>query len=330
MRIYDILRTVDPSFPSATAFIADQIAIKIDGEEAQDFTNWPPSAYGNIAPPYPAFFVEARTVLKTAGIVELLVPPSVRLLPGYQGARLEGAGEEMTVDRALYFEDVTEQPRIKAQEYLFGDPQPAATCWVLALFGFMRVDNGDISLFPGHAYLHIGADGRLLDDTAGIHMVEYPDDQLIPGADYNPMTQLASFVPFGLFAIKALHDRCEVELVTPSRQVRRRMERKEGITPQRYYILKVNTPTPQRRYAKPPEMKPEAEKPGVRRHDVRGHFHFYTKQKPLFGRIAGAVWIPPHQRGKEEVGAIKKDYLIREAALPESNPEYAPTEDSPF
>jgi hypothetical protein len=89
------------------------------------------------------------------------------------------------------------------------------------------------------------------------------------------------------------------------------MQQKEGITAQQYYILKINTPVRQRRPEKPAELKPEAaEKPGVRRHDVRGHFHFYTPEKPLFGRIAGAVWIPAHQRGKKDAGTIKKDYLI--------------------
>jgi hypothetical protein len=314
MRIYDILRTVDPSFPAATAFIADQIAEKIDGHEAEDFTNWPPEAYGNIAPPYGAFFVEARTKTSNAEVAEQLVPKIVKQTPGYRGAKFTDLADEMIVDRALFFQDVTTQPRIKAQEYLFGDPQPFGTCWVLAVFGFMRVDTSDLTLFPGHAYLHIGAAGQLLDDTARLHMVEYPPEMLIPGVDYNPLVQLATFIPFGLFAIKALHDRCEVELVKPSRQVRRAMERKEGITPQLHYILKINTPTPQKRYVKPAELKPEqTEKPGVRRHDVRGHFHFYTKEKPLFGRIAGAVWIPPHKRGKEAAGEVKKDYLISPA-----------------
>src|SRR6266508_3483050 len=160
MRIYDILRTVDPSFPNATAFIADEIARKIDGEESDDFTSWPPEAYGNIAPPYPRFFVEARTTTSMREIAEYRasIPPELANTPGYAeahrqalAARLDMDGYDdtkMIVDRALLFEDVTSTPRVKDLSYTTGTgfDQPPNTCWVLAVYGFMRVDNGDLSL----------------------------------------------------------------------------------------------------------------------------------------------------------------------------------------
>src|SRR4051812_13030907 len=102
MRIYDILRTVDPSFPNATAFIADEIAAKLDGQDSEtDFISYPAAAYGNIAPPYPRFFVEARTTTSMREIVEYRarIPPELANTPGYaeahrqaQRARLDMAG----------------------------------------------------------------------------------------------------------------------------------------------------------------------------------------------------------------------------------------------
>lgn len=305
MRLYDILRSVDPSFPQCNAFIADAIAERIDsGADAPDFENWPADAYGNVAPPFKEFFVETRGTISLAEFAESLgLPPGAQFM-------VEGLGDEVVIERGVLVVDMTSDPRIERLEHLdTGFPLPEGTKWVLACYGFLRMAGGDIGLFPGHLFLHIGADGRLLDDTSGVHMVEYPDSMLLPGVDYYQLAHLATFVPFMLFAVKALHDRCQVEHVKPSRQQRRYALRKQQINLQEHYILKVTTPVPQRRY--PDRPKQDEKRPPKRSHGVRGHFRFYTQEKPLFGRIAGAVWVPAHQRGKREAGTIGKDYLIQ-------------------
>lgn len=43
-------------------------------------------------------------------------------------------------------------------------------------------------------------------------------------------------------------------------------------------------------------------------HLCRGHFSTYTIERPLFGRLAGKFWIPPHTRGKKKLGEVLKDY----------------------
>lgn len=44
-------------------------------------------------------------------------------------------------------------------------------------------------------------------------------------------------------------------------------------------------------------------------HLCRGHFKEYTKEAPLFGRIAGLWWWQPTVRGKNKDGIVVKDYV---------------------
>jgi hypothetical protein len=48
-------------------------------------------------------------------------------------------------------------------------------------------------------------------------------------------------------------------------------------------------------------------------HIVRGHFHTYTPERPLFGKpdLYGQFWIPQHARGAADSGTINADYEIR-------------------
>lgn len=45
-------------------------------------------------------------------------------------------------------------------------------------------------------------------------------------------------------------------------------------------------------------------------HLCRGHIKRYTKEKPLFGRVVGNIWCPPHARGDKNLGVIQKDYSV--------------------
>lgn len=45
-------------------------------------------------------------------------------------------------------------------------------------------------------------------------------------------------------------------------------------------------------------------------HLCRGHFKFYTKDAPLFGKYTGLYWWEPHIRGQNKKGMITKDYVV--------------------
>lgn len=46
-------------------------------------------------------------------------------------------------------------------------------------------------------------------------------------------------------------------------------------------------------------------------HWCRGHFKYYTKERPLFGRVSGPVWTPSHTRGDAKKGVVFKDYIVK-------------------
>lgn len=51
----------------------------------------------------------------------------------------------------------------------------------------------------------------------------------------------------------------------------------------------------------------------MRLHIVRGHFHTYSADKPLFGnpKLVGQFWIPQHRRGDAAEGDIDAEYDIK-------------------
>lgn len=59
----------------------------------------------------------------------------------------------------------------------------------------------------------------------------------------------------------------------------------------------------------------DAEKRDTRMHLVRGHFKYYTAEKPLFGKLTGHYWWHQQVRGDARLGQITNEYVphVREA-----------------
>lgn len=45
-------------------------------------------------------------------------------------------------------------------------------------------------------------------------------------------------------------------------------------------------------------------------HLCRGHVREYSPDRPLFGKLFGRFWIPPHARGNKKLGTVQKDYAL--------------------
>lgn len=112
-----------------------------------------------------------------------------------------------------------------------------------------------------------------------------------------------------MYAFYLMHQKTEVELVTPSRQVSRQIERKTGKKPSPYFEIKVDPTKPQKRYT-------SHNKVGQKRdaHIVRGNFATYTDEAPLFGKYTGTFFRPSHARGITGDTPKPKNYRI---VLPE-------------
>lgn len=285
MRFYDLLCAADPSFPDCPVLVADAVAEDLDQREhGPDFTGYDAVFYDRVAPPFEAFFVEARTTIA-----------------------------EQTVERGVLVRNVTADDRVVQDEHLAQDvTRPATTHWVLTMHAFLRVDEQPIATPMGQAFLHLDHGGYILDPLPLVTLVGYPPATVPPDVPALPLEHLATFVPFALLTVSLLHRRAVVDEVKPyeviSRQVRRQLQRKTGIVLHRHHIVHVGEPKPLA--ARVARGRPESDVLAMGEHAVRGHFRYYTPDRPLFGRISKLFWIPTHTRGSEEQGTITKDYRI--------------------
>jgi hypothetical protein len=178
-RLAEILGASDPDFPSNATIIADTIASQLDADDTQAGQSWPAASYGTIVLPAPNCFVEARTVV-----------------------------DGQIVDRGLLVGDITQEAPLLQTMHRRGLTHPPGTSQVLALHGFMRVDDSDVILFPGLAFLHLDHQGHLLDDPDQVQLVRLPDEALIEGATYHPhFDVLATLIPFALRALGTAKER---------------------------------------------------------------------------------------------------------------------------
>lgn len=182
------------------------------------------------------------------------------------------------------------------------------------------------------AWCQMFAVGTRHDGFIGIYpslfTLVYSDDYILDrvetlsGVDFAPESrgfiilkhdeQFANYVIDRVEAVfSLLHQRREFELVTPTRQIRRQVERKEGKPPSPYFRITVNPNKVQKRYTIN-QGDGHTKKP----HIVRGHFAHYGDDAPLFGKYTGVFWRPSHVRGHGDDNPKAKDYHI---ILPPSN-----------
>lgn len=278
VRLFDRLRAYDPALNEIPILVADEIGAQIDALPSTG-QSAPAESYGIVAPPFPAFFVEADTTVQGVGICQ----------------------------RGVFVRDIT--PIIPALTPAIRQTIPEGTRWMMMMMGYISVPSKPIASYNGAVLIHLDETGRLLDDTEQLQITgSLPAGHATLPPNLLPLPALAQHVPYALKAIGALHQRTIAEHVTPSSAAQRRA-RKAGI-PQlhSYYVLRVK-PTPQ-----PQNMRDVGQalhESGTRRaHAVRGHFRYYSEAAPLFGRHVGAVWIPDHSRGDDAIGTIQKDYEV--------------------
>lgn len=102
-----------------------------------------------------------------------------------------------------------------------------------------------------------------------------------------------------------IHDKCEVEQVEFSRQVRRATERKTGKKPSNYYSIR-NIKKTRKQY--PASNNTGAKHAKHEAHLVRGHFLTHPDNHPLPQFAGKTFWVSAHQRG---AGANGKQVIYR-------------------
>lgn len=95
----------------------------------------------------------------------------------------------------------------------------------------------------------------------------------------------------------------KTELETPDEKIQKKRAAKGRLPLVSFYTLKIQNIG----------HDAESTSSGLwsnRVHFCRGHMREYKAEAPLFGRIVGRFWIPPHVRGDKNKGIIIKDYEV--------------------
>lgn len=284
MRLIDRIRLEIASFPAdIPCIVADNIAAQIDQLPDDGDESPAAAAFGTVAPPFSQFFVEAETKAK------------VRLGPG--------AGKKQplmqTVQRGMLIDvEKTDDPNEQWHWRYVMTP----FAWYQPI-GLSTPITG-LQTANGRVYLHLDKDGEILDNLDRIQTAIFDQTPLT----VDKMRTFVSFLPFILKTLSVLHQKTYVEHITPTRQLRRMHERKHKKQLADYYILSVQ---PVQQIADMDDVARPVKPAGRRRaHVVRGHFKYYSPERPLFGRYSGMIWVEDHERGKPELGAIRKDYMV--------------------
>jgi hypothetical protein len=273
MRLIDRVRMAFGGIPDDLPIIvADPVAEQIDQLPGDTWSESPPAeAYGCVAPPFKQFFVEAETAVNLAEL-------------GSIGTQIIQRGVLAEVE-----------DRENGWQYVF-----TPFIWYQPAAGSSIVGTHTVN---GRIFLNIDKTGNVLDDLEAVHTAVFDSSQLTA----NKMRSYVSFLPFVLKALSVLHQRTVVERVTHTRQQRRQHQRRHKAELADYYLLTVK---PTQQVESMADVAQPVAPASRREHIVRGHFRYYTEERPLFGRYSGMVWIAEHQRGDPDAGSIRKDYLV--------------------
>ena len=95
-----------------------------------------------------------------------------------------------------------------------------------------------------------------------------------------------------------------LEKVVPHKKIQRKRAKKGKSPLFSYHVLKLKN------VSYKSGKNGEAGLWSNRVHLCRGHVREYTAENPLFGKIVGKFWIPPHARGNRDLGVVQKDYAL--------------------
>lgn len=123
--------------------------------------------------------------------------------------------------------------------------------------------------------------------------------------DEDTLSYQAFLFPF-LMAVSYLHDKKNLETVSPSRQERRAAERSgtSDLLPSTYHVLRVPN------FEKYLNQSRGGSLGKVRFHSVIGNWAFYSPENPHVSGKIGQIYREPHTRGNPKRGTVKKDYQI--------------------
>jgi len=96
----------------------------------------------------------------------------------------------------------------------------------------------------------------------------------------------------------------KTDFVEPTEKQQRNRRKKNKLPKVSYHVLKLKSTVAAS------NCSGESGLWSNRVHFCRGHVREYTDDRPLFGKVVGRFWIPPHVRGNRGLGVVQKDYSL--------------------
>lgn len=143
------------------------------------------------------------------------------------------------------------------------------------------------------------------------HIAGEPEARFPPPLVGLPIDYFSDEVPLiypALLALSFMHCKnVTVARQSPPKDFARIYYKKHSIQPVKYYTLEIQMMKEVLR------SEGNSDSIGIKRalHKCRGHFKYYSEEKPLFGKVSGLYWWNNHMRGSKEVGEIEKRYEIK-------------------
>jgi hypothetical protein len=174
----------------------------------------------------------------------------------------------------------------------------------------LEIPPGDYSQFPTLlGYFNLDSNGIILGDATKAYEPSFPMSPMF--AELLKWSH-AIVADVMLLALSFLNCKnVSLEAVTPGAPGQTPEQKRRNIWPKaehEYHTIRIN---PLRTVQVRQTQASDSAERHNRLHIVRGHFHTYTEDKPLFGRpgLFGQFWIPAHAKGSDS-GHIESDYEI--------------------
>ena len=151
--------------------------------------------------------------------------------------------------------------------------------------------------------LQVGEDGRCFDARI--------EEQFVSGDDPQETKEFqrayVNLMRPAFLATSFMHcHNVSVDTVAPPPKLAKAHRKRHGVPLVRFRTINIE---PMRRIL---HSEGHAHESSIKKalHICRGHFRTYTPEKPLFGKIAGTVFVPMHARGSATKSVIIQQYNV--------------------
>jgi hypothetical protein len=269
------------------------------------------------------YYISANVLCEQANDVldlfEAVMPPFPRCIFEFQGGErqfvIHGEDEEGEIfefsDAAALVETMPVSPenKIKLDNHYPG--QDAAYCMTIS---FAWSEEGKPHLFARNMTIILTKQGYILKDGNNRPILGFRDDVSIETwTDFF----LIGIAPV-LFALTLMHCKnVTIESVTaPLPLSKNKSKRRKQIAERKKYPpFERHTIVIRDKKGRVVQTGQRLEGAAKGLHWVRGHFHTYTPERPLFGnpKLHGRFWVPAHIAGLNPERVIESDYLLEVA-----------------